>query len=329
MPRKPRIEYGGACFHVLNRGNYRRDLFHLPGSASAFERVLFEACQSFGWRLHGYIIMTNHFHLAVELTLPTLSVGMQWLQKTWAMRFNRFHGEKGRPFQGRFKAIHVQPGLAFANVIHYIHLNPARAGVISPHDVASFRHGSLWHFQQSSRPQFLTPTTALRGAGGLEDTPEGWAKYGEFLVRFDQADTEERRQLYAALRRGWCIGSESFKEEVRRRIVAGAPARGRAPRNITGAAWRLEREMEWGRNLESAARLFGIDLTRLPTRKSGPEKLRLALHMRATTDASNMWLAARLQMGTPNGVSALIHRYRKAEAAKSIDPVPTHPMKVE
>jgi REP element-mobilizing transposase RayT len=107
MPRKLRLEFPDACYHVINRGNYRRDLFAGKGSAEAFERTLFEACARFGWRLHAFIIMRNHFHLAVETPEPNLSDGMKWLQGTWAMRFNRFRGEVGRPFQGRYKAIHV------------------------------------------------------------------------------------------------------------------------------------------------------------------------------------------------------------------------------
>jgi len=74
--------------------------------------------------MHAFIIMRNHFHLALEIQAPTLSVGMKWLQGTWSARFNRFHRQIGRPFQGRFKAAIVQPGPAFARVVDYIHLNP-------------------------------------------------------------------------------------------------------------------------------------------------------------------------------------------------------------
>jgi len=61
---------------------------------------------------HAFSIMGTHFHLAIETPEPNLSDGMQWLQGTWAQRFNRFRGEVGRPFQGRYKAFHVEPGHA-------------------------------------------------------------------------------------------------------------------------------------------------------------------------------------------------------------------------
>ena len=90
MARPWRIEFAGACYHVINRGNYRRNLFGERGAAAAFERALDEAATRFGWRIHAYVVMRNHFHLAVEIAEPNLSGGMQWLQGTWARRYNGF-----------------------------------------------------------------------------------------------------------------------------------------------------------------------------------------------------------------------------------------------
>ena len=112
MARKLRDEYSGACYHVINRGNYRSDLFASRGIAAAFQQCLFEACTRFLWRLHAFITMRNHFHQAVETPEPNLSLGMKWLQGTWAIRFNRFRGETGQPFQGRDKGLHVEPAEA-------------------------------------------------------------------------------------------------------------------------------------------------------------------------------------------------------------------------
>jgi REP element-mobilizing transposase RayT len=57
MARKLRLEYAGACYHVINRGNYRRNVFGPRGAAEAFERCLRETCERFGWRVHAYVIM--------------------------------------------------------------------------------------------------------------------------------------------------------------------------------------------------------------------------------------------------------------------------------
>src|SRR5690606_35654573 len=72
-------------------------------------------------------IMSNHYHLAVETPEPNLVAGMTWLQGTFATRFNRFRGESGHVFQGRYKAILVEPGRTVLGLVNYIHLNPVRA----------------------------------------------------------------------------------------------------------------------------------------------------------------------------------------------------------
>ena len=132
IARKLRLEFSGACYHVIHRGNYRRDLFGDDGAAASFAICLGEVCTSYGWLVHAYAIMRNHFHLAVETPEPNLSEGMKWLQGTWARRFNCHRGENGRPFQGRYQAQHVEPGRALAQVAHYIHLNPLRAKIVPP-----------------------------------------------------------------------------------------------------------------------------------------------------------------------------------------------------
>ena len=66
MARKLRLEFSGACYPVINRGNYRADLFDPEGARSAFETCLFEACEKSGWVLHAFVVMNNHYHLALE-----------------------------------------------------------------------------------------------------------------------------------------------------------------------------------------------------------------------------------------------------------------------
>jgi len=66
MARKLRIEYKGAMYHIISRGNYRSDVFEAVGAKKAFEECLFEACEKTGWRLHAYVVMSNHYHLALE-----------------------------------------------------------------------------------------------------------------------------------------------------------------------------------------------------------------------------------------------------------------------
>src|SRR4051812_10089801 len=110
MARKLRLEFSGAVYHVINRGNYRAWIFASVGAKQAFEACLFAACARCGWLLHAFVIMSNHYHLAVETPLGNLATGMHWLQSTFATRFNRYRDERGHAFQGRYKSLLVERG---------------------------------------------------------------------------------------------------------------------------------------------------------------------------------------------------------------------------
>ncbi len=155
MPRKLRLEFPGACYHVINRGNYRGDVFLTDRTKAAFVACLFEAGTRYGWRVHAFVVMRNHFHLALETPDGDLVAGMQWLQSTFASRFNRLRNERGHLFQGRYKALVAEPGEAFAHVCHYIHLNPVRAGILPVSELRRYAASSypyLWRPRQ--RPTF-------------------------------------------------------------------------------------------------------------------------------------------------------------------------------
>jgi len=158
MPRAPRMEFPGAFYHLLNRGNYRSPIFSSDGAKAAFEQTLFEALDRFGWSLRAYVLMSNHFHLCVETPEPNLVAGMQWLESVYASRFNRYRKERGHVFQGRYKALLVEPGEPVLRVVNYLHLNPVKAGLVEVEGLADYRLSSrrhLWNGGNSRTGQAL------------------------------------------------------------------------------------------------------------------------------------------------------------------------------
>ena len=158
MARRLRIQFPGARYHVINRGNLRHDIFATAGARRSFAGVTDEACGKFGWRMHAYIVMRNHFHFALETPEPNLVAGMHWLQSTFAVRLLRFHGQHGHVFQGRYKSPVIQDDAHLARVCDYIHLNPVRAGVVTAERLEPFASSRLsaWPWwastcQQTSR----------------------------------------------------------------------------------------------------------------------------------------------------------------------------------
>lgn len=322
MARKRRVEFSGACYHVLNRGNYRSDLFRAPGASASFQGCLFEACQRFAWRLHAFVIMRNHFHLALETPEPNLSLGMKWLQGTWAMRFNRFQGETGQPFQGRYRGLHVEPGAALARVADYIHLNPARAGVLPVARLPDYRGSSLGLYLATARPPCLEPATLLRFAGDLSDNASGWRCYLQHLARVAGIEAKAGADGRGRLSSGWTIGSAAFRGEVHARLAAQVDLERRF--GLLGAdreAHVAAREGLWEERLQALASSQAIDLRALPAGKSAREKVQLAVSLRRETSVSNRWLATRLQLGSESGVSSLLHRYEKGQGRpKTVPP---------
>ena len=80
----------------------------------------------FGWVVHGYVLMDNHYHLIVQIVETNLSRGMQWFQTSYSMAFNRRHGRVGPLVQGRYRAVLVDPIGSGLDLSRYVHLNPAR-----------------------------------------------------------------------------------------------------------------------------------------------------------------------------------------------------------
>jgi REP element-mobilizing transposase RayT len=312
MARKLRLEWAGACYHVINRGNYRRELFSGKGAAESFVTCLSEAAARFGWRLHAYVVMSNHFHLAVETPEPNLSDGMKWLQGTWARRFNEFRDEQGRPFQGRYKALHVEPGHALAQVAHYIHLNPIRAKIVSAERLLEYHWSSLPRFIGQDRPKGLVADTILHESGGLKDTRAGWRRYLDYLHLLAEEDAKRREEQYGRLSRGWAIGSEAFRNELKKELAAAS-----MEKEVTFAIAGADREAHaevrallWEEALQALARHWKIRLDQLGPKASAPEKVRLATAMKLATSVSNGWLAERLGMGPAATVSQYVRRFR-------------------
>jgi RHS repeat-associated protein len=91
MARKLRVEFEGAIYHVMNRGDRREDIFVGEADRHLFLELLGQACAKTGWKIHAYVLMSNHYHLMLETPQANLVAGMKWLQNTYTIRFNRRH----------------------------------------------------------------------------------------------------------------------------------------------------------------------------------------------------------------------------------------------
>jgi REP element-mobilizing transposase RayT len=293
---------------VINRGNYRADIFKTEGAKAAFEACLFEACAKSGWLLHAHVLMRNHYHLAVETPAGNLAAGMQWLQATFANRFNRMRKERGHLFQGRYKSLLVEEGMPLGQVCHYIHLNPVRAGVVTVAALPDFRFSSYWYLSRpKERPACLQFGAALGEAGDLADNAAGWRSYGDYLAWHATDGPAGRSKAYVSLSQGWALGSTEFKRGLVRDHALAATSR----------AWESQgaqeiRTEQWRVALASCLKVAGRTATDIQAaRKSADWKVAIAAALKLNTQASNRWLCEQLHMGTPVAVSQLTGLLRR------------------
>ena len=98
MARPLRIEYPGAYYHVMNRGNRREDIFLTDKDRKVFLEGLADSCETYRVKLIAYVLMTNHFHLLVQTPQANLSEFMRHFLVTYTVRFNRRNGRTGHVF---------------------------------------------------------------------------------------------------------------------------------------------------------------------------------------------------------------------------------------
>ncbi|RKX35548.1 MAG: transposase [Verrucomicrobia bacterium] len=312
MARKLRIEYQGALYHVLNRGNYRRDVFERAGEAIAFTGALEEATKLFSWRIHAYVVMRNHYHLALETPEPNLVDGMHWLQSTFATRFNRFRQENGHLFQGRYQSLLVEDDAALSRLVNYIHLNPVRSGMVASEDAASFRWGSLGRFVRGPRFEGLEAERWL-SALGLSDGSEDWVEYLEMLHGLAHNAEAQEQAGFSCMSQGWAIGTTGW-----RRSIAQEHAEKALQPGLSAADARSLREAHWADTLSQLLAEAGkTEKDAEKARKSVPWKVKIAFELRRQSGAAVRWIAEALFMGSPDAVRGYLHKYAKDRNLKN------------
>lgn len=212
MSRPLRIVFPGALYHLTLRGNARGEIFLDETDREIFLDVLASVIERFGWRVHAYCLMGNHYHLLAQTPKPNLSSGMRRLNGVYTQRFNRRHERVGHVFQGRFKAILVERDSYLLELARYIVLNPVRAGLANaPED---------WRW------------SSYRATAGEEAAPR-WLRVDWILDQFGNGDTpaqERYRQFVAAgigraspwrdLRGQMLLGTEPFVQALAPRFAA-------------------------------------------------------------------------------------------------------------
>ncbi len=199
MGRPLRPIEDGLVYHAINRGNDRQVVFADEQDHRAFLHSLGQTQLRYPFRLYGYCLMSNHFHLllrpepgvAISRILQSLTVAHTW-------RFHRRHRSVGHVWQGRFKSPVVQDDGHLWTVLRYIEANPLRARMVS--DPADYPWSSYPAHGEGVADPLLTPL------------PE-WSDLGR----------DERARQAAWRRKVTAKQSDSEIQAIRQSLQGGQP----------------------------------------------------------------------------------------------------------
>ncbi len=185
MARPARLHVEGGVYHVILRGNGGQDIFFSEQDRRFFYGLIAEGCRRFGYRVHGFCLMSNHVHLIAQVGATSLARPMQNLCFRYGRWINRRRGRAGHVFQGRYRALLVEADSYLLELVRYVHLNPVRAALVATAEDY--------------------PWSGHRAYLGLENLP--WLTTDWVLSHFDRREAGARARYRAFVRAGVRAGS--------------------------------------------------------------------------------------------------------------------------
>jgi putative transposase len=199
MGRPHRVEVPGGTYHVTTRGSNRQPIYWTDEDRWLFLRLLGIVTVKYSWTVLAYCLMTNHFHLVLQIADGGLSAGMQWLNGTCSRVTNQRHRRSAHLFRNRFSSRLIESDTHLLVACRYVVLNPVRAGLC--------KHPDEW------------PWSSYRATAGREARPAFLAD-GELLRRFAPSVPEARRLYVEFVAEGVAEAVAAVDDDARHTIVA-------------------------------------------------------------------------------------------------------------
>ena len=209
MARRPRVEYPGALYHVITRGNQRQKIFYDDGDRAKYLEILSRLKHTYSFRIHAYVLMLNHVHLLLETGAVALSRVMQRLSSGYTQYFNRRHRLAGHLFQGRYKAILCDKDSYLLELSRYLHLNPVRAKVVN--DPAEYPWSSYGGYVRESQGKKWLDTSDVLNQFSRK-VSDARKLYRKFVL---EALGEGHREEYYEALDGRFLGDREFAEDIK------------------------------------------------------------------------------------------------------------------
>jgi len=207
MARPLRIQYEHAFYHITGRGNERKKIFLSNRDYDRFKEYLTQAQERYGFILHAYVLMENHYHLLGETPHANLSAIMHFIGSSYTTYFNKKRNRSGHLFQGRYKSILIDRDSYLLELSRYIHLNPVNAQMVEkPEDYPYSSYGAYI----SPRKEDIV-TRDLIWSMISRDRNKAHTLYQAFV---EEGVSEEQKDPFQDVYAGMILGKKSFIKEA-------------------------------------------------------------------------------------------------------------------
>ena len=255
-----RIEYEGAFYHVLSRGNEQKKIFRDDKDRSLFIEKLGEMSARFAVDIFAYVLMDNHYHLLLRTNRANISKSMQWLGVSYTRQFNIRHRRSGHLFQGRFKSFLIENDKYLLVLSCYIHRNPLRAGIVRR--LVDYQWSSYKNYAYGkSSPEWLM-TDVLLSQIFEQDKNRGY----KGIV---QSYSKEEKRIWEDFRHGLLFGSKEYCDYIKSKYISKKKPDVEIPQKRL-----ILREENLETTIRTAVSVLECDISSLinPKRLKGPDK---------------------------------------------------------
>ncbi len=303
MPRKPRVQFAGAIYHVVARGDGRQTLFHDPGHYERLTQGLADEVLRSGWNVVAFCWMPNHLHLLLKTPRPNLSSGMQHWLSGYANWYAKRNQRTGHLFQGRYKSFAVEDARYYWTLSRYIHLNPCAGSR------PLVEHPRLWPYSsypgcalKSRRCEFVDYDSLWDNWSAEFGGKNPVASYRRFVEQGLSAGVAN--PLKEALD-DWVIGSKTFLKRIIK-MAAGSSKQGDHRMVRRSSAYSLDEISQFVADAHEVERSAYVGF-----RSSAPGREIAALLCRQMTSSTLAEMSKYFGLEHPDSAANLVRRANK------------------